>query len=73
MAMAELGEEIERIGQDPQLSQLFDVERLRRCFESWPRSGWSDAEQNYLYRGSLTTTVVAARWARRVREQAAER
>lgn len=73
LAGAEIRREIELIRQDPELSQLFDGERLRRCFDAWPSSGWSDAEQNYLYQGSLTTAVVAAHWARRVRERSADR
>jgi hypothetical protein len=69
LALDEMKAEVDRIERDPELSQTFDVPGMRRALEDWPSSGWSDLHVDAIYRGSLTTAICAARFARRVRER----
>jgi asparagine synthase (glutamine-hydrolysing) len=67
-ARSEIGLEIERMEQDPQLAELIDTGRARALFDAWPRDGWNDWSQIFAYRGTLLPLVGAARFARFVRE-----
>jgi hypothetical protein len=67
LAQEQMRRELEYMENDPLLESLFDVERLRAMMDRWPAE-WDDADVAESYRGLFTTTISAARWARRARE-----
>jgi asparagine synthase (glutamine-hydrolysing) len=67
--LADMKHELELMAQDPELSTLFQIDRVRWHLDNWPSSGWTDPRQESFYRGSVTVAVTAGRFVRRVRER----
>jgi asparagine synthase (glutamine-hydrolysing) len=67
LAQGELRAEVDLMENDRELATLFDVGQLRAMLDDWP-AHWSDPDQTEVYRGFLTSSICAARWARRARE-----
>jgi len=67
-ALPEMLAEVERIGDDSELSAMLDVDRIRTLLRAWPSHGWNDWAQIELYRNTLFRAIGAARFVRFVRE-----
>ena len=70
-ARPEMARELELMAADPELSDIFDIDRLRDALDRWPDGGWEDGDQSESYR-LLVAGIAAGRWARRTRERKCE-
>jgi hypothetical protein len=67
----EMARELELMASDPDLSNIFDIDRLHDALDHWPDGGWEDGDQSESYR-LLVAGIAAGRWARRTRERACD-